>query len=422
MIPVLLIGQTLTAPNEIYLLGTNDLGQDILSQLIHGTRTSLIVGAVVALLSTFLSVTVGLFSGYNRRLDPYLMGLCNMILTIPNLLIVIIVVAFSGSNLWNVIFVLSLFSWPAYARIIRSQVLSVKEREYVKAARMFGAKQTYILYKHILPSLYPLILVKFVTTAQYAIAAEASLSFLGLGDVTEQSWGIMLHYAFQSDSIFISSAWQWWVLPPTICIVLLTLSFSFLGYKVDEKTSLQRRRHKKQINIKEDGKHISHGQMQAEAEYNVLLKINNLRVSFPIIKRKRGEDSKPVAALTDVSLTLYKGDVLTLIGESGSGKTTLARAIVDMLPTAEITGAIYFQGESVMDMKLKNRNKLRWIDISIIFQDSKQALNPVLKVGDQIDEVLTRHKGMTKKEAQARTKLLLQDVRLNTSIVEYVSS
>lgn len=408
-------GPSLSPPNEQFVLGTNDLGQDLFSQLIHSTRTSLLVGAVVAIISTMISVVIGLLSGYNRRLDPYLMGLCNMLLTIPQLLIVIIVVAFFGSDLWNVILVLSLLSWPAYARIIRSQVLSLQEREYVKAAQMFGAKQFYILYKHILPNIYPLATVKFITTAKSAIGAEASLSFLGLGDVTELSWGMMLHYAFQSDSIFISSAWQWWVLPPTLCIVLLTLCFSFLGYKGESEPYKQWRGIKKQANRKNEllYKEIT----KQENNPNVLLQVTNLQVRYleKRIHQKNHYQFEP--ALNDISLTLYKGEILTLIGESGSGKTTLAKAILGMVPNAEIKGAIYFQGENLMDLETKERNQKRWIDISIIFQDSKQALNPVLKIGEQIDEVLIHHLGMNKQAARERTKSLLHDVGLAPHIL-----
>ncbi|WP_017729297.1 dipeptide/oligopeptide/nickel ABC transporter permease/ATP-binding protein [Halalkalibacterium ligniniphilum] len=397
-------GPALSEPNIEFLLGTNDLGQDILSQIIYGTRTSLLIGTVVAIISTLLSVGIGLLSGYNRRLDPYLLGLCNMILTIPNLLIVIIVVAFSGSDLWNVILVLSFLSWPAYARMIRSQVLSLQEREYVKAAKTFGARQGYLLYKHILPGIYPLMRVTFLTTARAAIVTEASLSFLGLGDVTEISWGSMLHYAFQADSIFISSAWQWWVLPPTLCMILLTLCFSFLVYQGDEKLALPRKKKKRQLTPEPMG----------HENKNALLQIDHLQVKFPISKREAGS----IYVLEDVSLTINKGEVLALIGESGSGKTTMARAIVGMLPTAEIKGSILFQGKNMMDLGSKEASKHRWVDISLVFQNAKESLNPVLKVGEQIEEVLTYHQGMHRREARGQTRRLLEAVELDEAVAD----
>jgi peptide/nickel transport system permease protein len=417
-------GPTLSAPSDEFLLGTNDLGQDILSQLIHGTRTSLFVGITVALISTLISVVLGLLSGYNRRLDPYIMGLCNMILAIPNLLIVIIVVAFSGAHLWNVILVLSLMTWPGYARIIRSQVLSLRERDYVRAAQTFGAKQSYILYKHIFPSIYPLAIVKFVNTAQSAVVTEASLSFLGLGDITEISWGTMLHYAFQYSSTFVTSAWQWWVLPPTLCIVLFILSFAFIGYGLEGRKSLSIRADRK-MRLPKSFQSVSGLTVNDPLENdqdvfpnpNALMEIRDMRVEYPNQEKRQEVGTRHITAVDEVSLTIQKGEILALIGESGSGKTTIGKALLGMLPSARVTGSIYFRGKDLMEMTSRERVRLRWVDISMIFQDAKQSLNPVLKIGEQVDEVLIYHKRMKKQVARALTKALLQDVGLGESLV-----
>lgn len=408
-------GPTLSPPSEEFLLGTNDLGQDILSQLIHGTKTSLLIGVTVAFISTMISVGLGLVSGYNRRLDPYLMGLCNVILAIPHLLIVIIVVAFSGTHVWNVILVLGLLTWPGYARIIRSQVLSLRERDYVKAARTFGAKQGYILYKHILPDIYPLARVKFINTAQSAIVTEASLSFLGLGDVTQISWGTMLHYAFQSDGTFVSSAWQWWVLPPTLCMVLLIVGLAFLGYEFEGKKFVKSRESYSRIpfRMKATNARPLHEYNDKISKPDELLKIRSLQVGY---LNHAGNHDMP--AVDEISLTIHKGEILALIGESGSGKTTIGKAILGMLPTALVTGSICFQGKNLLEMDPRERLGLRWINISMVFQDAKRALNPVLKIGDQIDEILQYHKGMNGKEARVITKSLLVDVGLNASLVD----
>jgi peptide/nickel transport system permease protein len=397
-------GPSLSAPDHEYLLGTNDVGQDILSQLIYGSRTSLFIGITVGIISTILSVGLGLLSGFNRRLDPYIMGLCNMILAIPNLLIVIIVVAFIGAELWNVILVLSLLTWPGYARVIRSEVMSLKEREYVKVASTFGARQSYILYKHILPGVYPLAIAKFILTAQSAIVTEASLSFLGLGDVSEISWGMMLHYAFQTESTFITSAWKWWVLPPTLCIALLILSFAFLGYGKETKKIVHRKFSLSQL--KEDTKMES-------LRNNVLLKVNHLQIKYPTTINQY----EYKIAVDNVSLSVQKGEILTLIGESGSGKTTIAKALQGMLPACEVSGSIQYKQENLFKMSSHERKKLRWVDISMIFQDAKQSLNPVIKIGNQVDEVLIYHFGMKKGQARSKTKELLADIGLDESVI-----
>ncbi|WLD94574.1 dipeptide/oligopeptide/nickel ABC transporter permease/ATP-binding protein [Alkalihalobacillus sp. AL-G] len=402
-------GPMLSAPNDEYLLGTNDVGQDILSQLIYGSRTSLFIGITVGLISTSLSVGLGLLSGFNRKLDPYIMGLCNTILAIPNLLIVIIIVAFTGTNLWNVIVVLSLLTWPGYARIIRSEVMSLRERDYVKAVSTFGAKQNYILYKHILPGISSLAVVKFINTAQSAIVAEASLSFLGLGDVTKISWGMMLHYAFESDSTFISSAWQWWVLPPTACITLLIVSFAFLGYGKDSKKISRRTLNNKKV-TKEDSK--------SELLSNeTLLNIKDLEIKYLINTNQKKHKFGHKTAVNKASLTVHKGEIMALVGESGSGKTTIAKSLLRMLPSAQVSGTIQFKKNSVLDMTANEYKKLRWVDISMIFQDAKQSLNPVMKIGDQVDEVLVYRLGMKREHARSRTKGLLNDVGLDQSVI-----
>jgi peptide/nickel transport system permease protein len=397
-------GPSLSAPNHEYLLGTNDVGQDILSQLIYGSKTSLFIGITVGIISTCLSVGLGLLSGFNRRADLYITGLCNMILAIPNLLIVIIVVAFTGADLWNVIVVLSLLTWPGYARVIRSEVLSLKEREYVKAASTFGARQSYILYKHILPGIYPLAIAKFILTAQSAIVTEASLSFLGLGDISEISWGMMLHYAFQTESTFITSAWKWWILPPTLCIALLILGFAFLSYGKGAKKIV----HKKFL--------LSHRKENTKRESlsnNVLLKINLLQIKYPTSINQYEYKT----AVDNVSLSLQKGEILTLIGESGSGKTTIAKALLGMLPACEVSGSIQYKQKNLVNMSAHEQRKLRWVDISMIFQDAKQSLNPVMKIGNQVDEVLIYHFRMKKDQARSKTKELLADVGLDESVI-----
>jgi peptide/nickel transport system permease protein len=411
-------GPALSAPSEEFLLGTNDLGQDIFSQLIYGARTSIFVGMTVALISTVISIGLGLLSGYNRKLNPYIMAMCDMILAIPNLLIVIIVVALTGSHLWNVILVLSFVSWPGYAKIFRSQVLSLRERDHVKAAKTYGAKQGYILRKHIFPDIFPIAVAKFINTAQFAIVAEASLSFLGLGDITEISWGMMLHYAFQSTGTFITSAWQWWVLPPTLCIMLLILSFAFLGYGLEENKSMANKKQKIRSPVQaRQTRKLKKGNLPLYQEKlpssHELLEIKDLHVAYP-----DHEGKKQQAAVDGVSFTIQRGEILSLIGESGSGKTTIGKSLLGMLPFARMSGSIYFRGDNLMELTGHEWRKRRWVDISIVFQNAKQSLNPVLKIGVQIDEVLKYHKGIKGNPARTRTKSLLRDVGLDESLAD----
>jgi ABC-type dipeptide/oligopeptide/nickel transport system permease subunit len=208
-------------PNPEHLLGTNHVGQDILSELIYGTRVSLFITLFASIAAVGIGILIGLVAGYFKRFDFSLMRLTDLFLTIPKLPIIIIIAAFMLPSVWNLVFVFTIFEWAITARIIRSEVLTLRHRNYVEATRLFGAKDSYILARHIFPYVVPLVFVQLVLVSRYIILAESGLSFIGLGDPTAKSWGMMLHDAFVYPTIFISDLWMWWMLPAGLCIVLM---------------------------------------------------------------------------------------------------------------------------------------------------------------------------------------------------------
>lgn len=223
------------APSAAHPLGANDVGQDILSELIFGSRLSLTIGIATAVLATVLGVTVGIVSGYLRGpLDTVLMRGVDVILSLPFLPLMIVLAAFLGQNTTNLILVIGLLIWARPARLIRSQVLSVRESGHVQAARAMGATHRYVMTHHILSRMTPLIAAQFVWAANVSIMLEASLAFLGLSDPFQKSWGAMLFYA-NARSAFLTDAWLWWVLPPGLCIAAVVVSFAFLGYALEER-------------------------------------------------------------------------------------------------------------------------------------------------------------------------------------------
>ncbi len=232
--PMEQVGPPFTKPNSRFLLGTNDVGNDILSELIHGTRVSLLIGILAALISIFIGCLIGIISGYYGGVcDSILMRFVDLILVIPFLPLLILLAAFIGPSFWNIILVISLLSWTSPARVIRSQVLTIKTKGYVEAAKSIGTKTKVILTRHILPDVIPIALSQFVLAASHAILIEASLSFLGLGDPLTKSWGTILYYA-QARGAFLTDAWIWWVLPPGLLITTLVLGFTFTGYSLEE--------------------------------------------------------------------------------------------------------------------------------------------------------------------------------------------
>jgi len=233
--------QPFDSPSEMHLLGTNDVGQDILSELLAGTRISLAIGALAALLAVGFGVFVGLVAGFRRgAVDNLLMGLTDIVLVIPALPLVILLAAYLGAHMWNVVLVIGLVFWPSTARVIRSQVLTVRQSGYVESARGLGAGDAWIMRRHVLPNILPMVLSKFVLTVAAAMLMEASLSFLGLGDPMVKSWGMMLHYAFGRGG-FIQGLW-WWYVPPGLCIGLCILALTLIGFAFEGESDPRLRR------------------------------------------------------------------------------------------------------------------------------------------------------------------------------------
>lgn len=232
--PNLRLGAPFSPPSGEFLLGTNDVGQGILSELIYGTRISLLIGVIAAFLSIAIGCLVGIVAGYfGGRVDTFLMRVVDLVLVIPFLPLMILLAAFIGPSFWNIIFVISILTWAGPARVIRSQVLTVKTKGYVEAARAIGTRVSTVLLKHILPGVVPIALSQFVLAASQAILIEASLSFLGLGDPFNKSWGTVLYYA-QARGAFLTDAWLWWILPPGILITILVIGFAFTGFSMEE--------------------------------------------------------------------------------------------------------------------------------------------------------------------------------------------
>lgn len=221
-------------PSSTHLLGTNDVGQDIFSELLVGARVSLSIGLLAAVVSIVLGCLVGLIAGYfGGRIDAALMRMVDMVLVIPFLPLMILLAAYLGPSFWNLIMVIGLLTWAQPARIIRSQVLSLKTRGFVEAGRAIGTTVTRILRQHVLPGVIPLALSQFVLAASQSILIEASLSFLGLGDPVTKSWGTILFYA-QARGAFLTDAWMWWVVPPGLLITLVVAGFAFSGLALEE--------------------------------------------------------------------------------------------------------------------------------------------------------------------------------------------
>jgi peptide/nickel transport system permease protein len=215
-------------PNAEHLLGTDDAGRDVLSNLIYGARVSLFVGFFASFISLVIGGLIGLISGFlGGRVDNFLMRLTDILLVIPDLPLMIVLIAILGRGLPVLIFVIGVLGWTGTARVVRSQTLSVRERKFVHRARAIGAGPLYIIRRHIFPLVFPLMVVNAVLVISAAILNESTLAFLGLGDPTRLSWGQMLNFAFRRGAM---SAGAWWaLLPPGAAIIWVVLALTLVG-------------------------------------------------------------------------------------------------------------------------------------------------------------------------------------------------
>lgn len=228
------VGKPFEAPSAEHILGTNDIGQDILSELIYGSRVSLTIGIVASLVAMSIGTTVGLLAGYYpKRLGKVLMRFVDIILIIPFLPLLILLAAYLGRSLLNTVLIIGALIWASTARIIRSQVMTIIQQDYVLASKTIGAGDLHIIFTHVLPQVLLLAVGQFVQATSGAILLEASLSFLGLGDPLQKSWGTVLYWA-QVRGVFLTPAWKWWVLPPGLLISAAALGFALLGFSLEQ--------------------------------------------------------------------------------------------------------------------------------------------------------------------------------------------
>ncbi|RMI39602.1 dipeptide/oligopeptide/nickel ABC transporter permease/ATP-binding protein [Streptomyces triticirhizae] len=400
----------MTEPSGEYLLGTTQTGQDVLAQLAHSTRGSLQIGLLVGVLATLLSALFGIVGGYlGGAIDEGFSLFTNVMLVIPGLPLVIVVAGFvpaEDRGWWTVALVLAVTGWAAAARVLRAQTLSLRNRDYVAAARVAGEKRWRIVSVEILPNLLPLLASQFVFAVIAAILAEAGLSFLGLGASNSHTLGTMLYFA-QNGFALQYEAW-WWFVPPGLLIALFGCGLALINFSIDEiiNPKLRITRQVKAVGDVAEAAVAGHEAVTEsspdERRDDLVLTVRGLNVVY--------RSERPVHAVKDVSLTLRRGEILGLAGESGCGKTTLAYAINRLhRPPAEVTeGSVTFHDRSGQDIDLlalenEELRAFRWSKLSMVFQGAMNSLNPVITIHEQLDDVLTTHEpGMSKEERRAR--------------------
>jgi peptide/nickel transport system permease protein len=227
------VGAVFEAPSRAHPLGTDGGGAGMVELLIAGTRVSLIVGFAAAVVSAFIGGTIGLLAGFfGGKLDTILMRFTDYVIVIPDVPLMIVAAALFGRSLTNIILIIGVIYWTTTARLIRSQVTSVRERVYVKRSRALGAGNARLVSKHILPQVAPLLIANTVLLVAYAIFAETFITFLGLGDPSLISWGRLIENAFTDDAL-LNDAW-WAIIPPGVCVACVVLACTMVGQATED--------------------------------------------------------------------------------------------------------------------------------------------------------------------------------------------
>jgi len=222
----------LTPPSSEHWLGVNDGGMDIFSELLHGVRNTVVFGLMTGITALVIGVVIGLICAwFGGWIDQLLMRLADILLAIPAVMILILVAAFFRPSPLTLGLILAALAWPTTAKAIRAQALVVKKGLHIQAARQMGASGAYILWRHLMPELFPLYLIGFTTKARMAMFMEASLSFLGLFDPSRKSLGMMISYALK---YYYLEIWWNWLIPPILCLTLLIMTVSFLAISLEK--------------------------------------------------------------------------------------------------------------------------------------------------------------------------------------------
>lgn len=228
------VAEAYLPPGAGHILGTNDIGQDIFSELLYGAGTSLATGFLSAAVSLTIGVSAGMLAGwYGGRVDRFVTKVTAFFLTVPFIPAVILLSAFARPGVVGMALILGAMSWAGTARVVRAQTLAVREKDYIQTVKAMGASDFYLLRRHVVKELLPWILYQGVLRVKSGILSESSLSFLGLGSTVQKSWGSMIYYA-QAKNALLTGAWVWWIVPPGLCIVLVSCALMLISYGAEE--------------------------------------------------------------------------------------------------------------------------------------------------------------------------------------------
>lgn len=388
------------APGAEHWLGTDNFGRDVFSRVAWGTQVALLVAIGAAALSIILGSVLGAIAGYfGGWIDGALSRVFDIFLLIPTFFLILLIVALFGASLPLTIIAIALTTWPRSARIMRSQVLTLKSRIYVQAALAAGAPHWLVILRHVIPNGIAPIITDGTLLMGMAILTEAGLSFLGLGDQNLVSWGSMI---FEGQRHLRLAPWM--SIAPGVALLLLVASLNLLGDSINFSMNPMLRSRGGAPRKRERAQPPQDEPTQTDEE-TPILEVDNLRLEYSVGKRR-------IPAVDGVSFTLPRGASLGIVGESGCGKSSLGSALLQTMPNnaALTSGTIKFNGRAIVldgrPVYEKGRpriNALRWVQMATIFQSAMNALNPVTTVRRQMADTLMLHcPNISRKDCDAR--------------------
>lgn len=383
-------------PDSLHLLGTDHSGRDLFSLLTRSSGISLGISLTAAFCATLIGALLGCVAGYLRSFaDDVIMRVTDIFLLIPSLPLVIVLAAYLGPGMFQISLLITLTAWPATARVIRAQVLKLREAAFVKNARNMGAGKLYIILHHILPNCGELLLAKIALNIAGALLTESGISFLGLGDPAHMSWGSMLKDAFEGAAL-LNGCW-WWYLPPMLCISVTVMLFNLAGESLMNRTP-SATASRVPMDTAPDTSAASHPHGSQSTSAPPLLSVRGLTIAFP---NSSGEASQPV--VNGLDLEIRQGQKYTLVGATGAGKSLLLLAILGLLPReAHALGQVRVNGQDISTFSNQDLLRYRGTAAGYVPQGIGCALNPVLPIGIQIAERIRIHFRLDCREAMTR--------------------